>query len=294
MDWTTVLETARDIASRPLLVIGGTPISLITVGVVLCIIIFAFWLSRILQRGVVRALRRSRVDQGTTATIQRLLHYSIMAVGIGVALETVGINLTTLFAAGAVVAVAVGFAMQNILQNFVSGVILLVERSITPSDILEVDGRFVRVEAMRTRSTVARTLDDEQLIIPNSSLVQSTVTNYTLNDSYYRIRILVGVAYSSDVDAVIPTLASAAEGVVGRALEKAPVVLLSEFGDSSIVFEVSVWIDDPWHARRVRSAVQVAIWRALKEAGITIAFPQLDVHFDPEVVTHLAPTRRSA
>ncbi len=181
---------------------------------------------------------------------------------------------------------AVGFAMQNILQNFVSGVILLAERSITESDVLEVDGRVVRVVRMGTRATVARTRDEEEIIIPNSSLVQSSVTNYTLGDSLYRVRAKVGVAYATDLEHATKVLLEAGASIPNRVLEKDPIVLLLEFGSSSIDFELSIWAVDPWAARVTRSDLNMAIWRHLKEAGITIAFPQLDVHFDgdpPEI-----------
>jgi small-conductance mechanosensitive channel len=192
------------------------------------------------------------------------------------------ILIAALFAAGAVVAVALGFAMQNILQNFVSGVILLAERSITESDILQVDGRIVRVMRMGTRATVARTRDDEEIIIPNSLLVQSSVTNYTLGDSLFRIRAAVGVAYGSNMDRVREVLLEAGKSVPDRVEEKDPVVLLLQFGNSSVDFEVSVWATDPWMARVTKSHLNFAIWNHLKAAGITIAFPQLDVHFDKE------------
>jgi small-conductance mechanosensitive channel len=152
------------------------------------------------------------------------------------------------------------------------------ERSISERHVLEVDGQMVKVEHLGIRSTVARTLDDEQLIIPNSTLVQSTVTNYTLAETQVRIRTKVGVAYASDVDSVFEVLANSAETVRGRVTAKAPVVLLAEFGDSSIVFEVSIWIPNPWELRSMRSRLNHVIWRGLKDAGLTIAFPQLDLH----------------
>ena len=152
------------------------------------------------------------------------------------------------------------------------------ERSITKHDILEIEGKVVRVERLGIRATVVRTLEDEQLIVPNATIVQSTVTNYTLGEDHIRIRTQVGVVYSSNVDLVFHVLEEAAAGVEGRVPDKAPVVLLHEFGDSSIVFDVSIWIPDPWRIRRDRSNLNRAIWRALKDAGITIAFPQLDVH----------------
>jgi small-conductance mechanosensitive channel len=184
--------------------------------------------------------------------------------------------------------VGVGFALQNILQNFVSGVILLAERTIKETDILEVNGRTIRVERIGTRATVARTRNDEQMIIPNSELVQSVVTNYTLRDSFHRVMTEVGVTYSSDMRQVRRVLEQSAASVEGRTLERDPVILLLEFGDSSVVWGVSVWSDDPWMAPRMRSDLNEAIWFGLRDAGITIAFPQLDVHF-PEGAPAAAP-----
>ena len=222
-------------------------------------------------------------DRGTIGVTQRLIHYVVMAFGLGLALDNLGVDLGALFAAGAVLAVGIGFAMQNIAQNFVSGVILLVERSIKPGDVLEVEGRVVQVEKMGIRSTVARTRDEEEIIIPNSTLVQNSVKNYTLRDSLYRLRASVGVEYGSDMRLVMQVLQGAAEGLDWRFANKDPVVHLVEFGDSSVNFEVSVWITDPWVAPGRRSLLHQAIWWALKDAGVVIAFPQLDVHFDPPV-----------
>ena len=148
---------------------------------------------------------------------------------------------------------------------------------------------MVKVGHMGIRTTVARTLDDEDLVIPNSRLVQSAVKNYTLRDPQFRVRARVGVAYSSDMRAVEAALRRAAGVATWGLADPAPRVLLLEFGASSVDWEVSVWTDEPWHMRRQRSALQLAIWDALQEAGITIAFPQLDLHLDREVVERLGP-----
>jgi small-conductance mechanosensitive channel len=284
MNWRSVATAVRDFAAQELFEVGGTSVTVASVVTFVLILMVTWWISRLLQGIVARGLRRSGLrEEGTVATVRRLLHYVVLLVGLGVALQTVGSNLASLFAAGAVVAVAVGFAMQNILQNFASGVILLGERSITEGDVLEVEGTLIRVERIGTRATVARTRDDEQLIIPNSSLVQSTVKNYTLADPYYRVRTRVGVTYGSDQRRVEEVLTEAAGAVPSRYEGRDPAVLLVEFGDSSVVWEASVWAEDPWTARVTRSDLNKAIWWALKDAGITIAFPQLDVHFDAGV-----------
>jgi small-conductance mechanosensitive channel len=282
VDGAAIGETVRTFFSTTLFEIGGSPVTIASLVTVLLILVGTAWISRIIQRLVGRGLRRSGfTEEGTITTILRLLHYVVLIAGGAVALQVIGISLTSVFAAGAVVAVGVGFALQNILQNFASGVILLAERSIKERDVLEVDGEMIFVETIGTRATVARTRDDDQLIIPNTILVQSTVTNYTMSDDTHRIRTRVGVSYSSDMGQVERVLLAAASSVPGRIDERDPVVLLLEFGDSSVVWEVSVWSSDPWRSRVVRSDLNKTIWNSLKDTGIIIAFPQLDVHFDP-------------
>jgi small-conductance mechanosensitive channel len=150
------------------------------------------------------------------------------------------------------------------------------------------------VQKLGIRATIAKSLDEEEIIVPNSVIVQSTVTNYTLKDSLYRLRSAVGVTYGSDMNLVREVLMNTARQVSWRVQDREPVVLLMEFGSSSVDWEVSVWMDDPWRVRKARSELNQAIWWALKEAGITIAFPQLDVHFDPPVVESFERRGRSS
>jgi small-conductance mechanosensitive channel len=217
-----------------------------------------------------------------------------MAIGFAIAVDQVGIDLTALFAAGALFAVGLGFAMQNIAQNFVSGLILLIERAIKPGDILQVEGEIVRVRRMGIRSTVARTRNDEEIIIPNSILAQSLVKNFTLGDPSYRVRVGVGVSYDSDMRLVRATLERIAAEQGWRLESSEPVILLSEFGNSSVDWEVSVWSDDAWAAPRNASQLREGIWNELKAEGIVIAFPQLDLHFDPPIEAAFSKLPRSA
>ncbi len=254
---------------------------------VLNVVVFAvfivgtFVVSKIVQSILAKAMhRRGMDDVGTVGTVQRLVHYVLVVIGFLLAIEQLGFDLTAIFAAGAVAAVGIGFALQNILQNFVSGFILLIERSVKPGDTIEIDGRIVKVEQMGIRSTIVRNWDDEEVIIPNSFLVQNNVKNYTLRDDLHRLRCKVGVAYSSDLDRTREVLLQAAKDLEFRNQKKDPVCLLMEFGDSAVLFDVSVWTNDPWTSRINRSHLNYAVWHGLKAAGITIAFPQMDVHLD--------------
>ena len=237
---------------------------------------------------MIKALRRaSNYDEGTIQAFRRLVRYVVTVIGISIPVHTIGINLSALFAAGAFFAVAIGFAMQNITENWVSGVILLGERTIKPGDVIEFDGRLVQVREMNMRVTVVRTLDDEDMIIPNSALAQAAVKNFTFRDPDTRVRATVGVAYSSDLHQVREVLEKVAEKIPWRT-PRGPVVQLVDFGSSSVDYEVSVWTDNPWGLANLRSELREAIWFALLDAQITIAFPQLDVHFDPAVAAGLA------
>ncbi|MEL6345926.1 MAG: mechanosensitive ion channel domain-containing protein [Myxococcota bacterium] len=265
--------------------VGKQQITLTTLLTVVVII----WGTNMASRLAIAAARQtmylqmgSDVDEGTVRVVERLLYYAVMIVGIIIALETAGIDLSALLAAGAAFAVGLSLALQSVAQNFISGLILLFERAITPNDIVELDGRPVRVISIGIRSTVVRTLADEEQIVPNYTLVENAITNYTFTDNQLRIKVMVGVAYESDLKVVEKALHAAARQVK-RAADRKPVVLLNGFGASSVDFEVSIWIEDPWQLRRAASELRMAIWWTFKENDIVIAFPQLDVHLDTEI-----------
>ena len=294
MGLNDILEIFRGFLGFELFDLGGTTVTVATTVTVLVMLVATVWLSRFSQHALGALFEGRRLDLRTTGTIKSLTHYTILVVGFTAALQTAGINLTALFAAGAIFAIAFGFAMQSIAQNFVAGVILLTERTIKPGDVLEVEGRVVRVEIMGIRSTVARSRDGEELIIPNFVLAQSTVKNYTLADAYYRMQVSVGVTYSSDMAQVRQTLETTAKIIDQKwgVTKHPPLVVMAGFGDNAVEFKVAIWMSNPWLWLPAINELHEAIWWAFKENGITIAFPQLDVHFDHPVsedVGRLAP-----
>lgn len=279
-----VESVSSEFQDTTLFVLAGTPITIATLVTFALILIVTWWSARLLEKGVEKALRlRGVTDVGTIGVTRRLLYYLVWIAGIAIGLQVIGIDLGALFAAGAVFAVAIGFAMQNLTQNFVSGVLLLMERTIKPGDVIEVEGRRVKITSMGIRATIARTKDDEDVIVPNSILVSGVVKNFTLKDPLCRIRVPVGVAYSSNIKQVHQTLMDVATNLPWRSPRHKPEVMLLSFGVSSVDFEVSAWIEDPWTFQSRKSDLHLAVWEALEEAQITIAFPQLDVHFGGEV-----------
>ncbi|HKO53580.1 MAG TPA: mechanosensitive ion channel domain-containing protein [Polyangiaceae bacterium] len=268
--------------------VGSTTVTPTTLAIALVIVLLSFLFSRVVRAGMRRFFQRSGLTlTGDAGAMERLVHYGIVLVGILVAMRTTGIRLDALFAAGAVFAVGFGFAMQNIAQNFVSGVILLFERTIKPGDVIEVGGQIVKVQQMSIRATIVRTLDEEDVIVPNSSLVQSNVKNFTLEDNLYRVRVTVGVSHSSDVPQVKALLETCARAMDYREKGFEPRVLLLGLGASALEFEASVWMRDPWNHRIAGSKLREAIWLAFKEQQISIALPQVDMHLQPPVAESL-------
>jgi small-conductance mechanosensitive channel len=285
MSFNEFMVLLRGILDTNLFRIGETEVTVSTVITMLLIVAVSIWVSKMIRRGIEPVLFSRGGNAATVGTVKTLVHYLILVVGFAAAFQTAGIELTALFAAGAIFAVGLGFAMQNIAESFVAGFILLAERTIKPGDILEVEGRMIRVEEMGVRAIRARTQDGENLIVPNSVLIQSTVKNYTLHDSKLRVRIPVGVVYSSDMRVVRETLEKTADALAAKwgVTDPKPLIVMTEFGDHAVKYEVAIWIADPWLILRLTSDIHEAIWWALKDVGVTIAFHQLDVHFDPPV-----------
>jgi small-conductance mechanosensitive channel len=283
MTFEDALRAVRAVLEIRLFTVANTPVTLGTLVAALAIVVATFWLSRAVRGGLRRRLAQRGVDESAAGSVASLANYLILLTGFGIMLQTIGVDIGTLFAAGALFAVGLGFAMQNIAQNFVSGLILLTERSIRPGDILSVGGMVVRVVHLGIRATIARTRDGEAVIIPNSTIVSDLVKNFTMEDRVWRLRTVVGVVYSSDMASVRATLERTVQELEWRSQTVEPRVWMKGFGDNSVNFEVGVWIDDPWTSLDALSDLHEAIWWALKNEDITIAFPQLDVHFDDPV-----------
>jgi small-conductance mechanosensitive channel len=196
-----------------------------------------------------------------------------------VALETLGVSVGALTAFGAALGVGLGFGLQDIAKNFVSGLILLVERPIQVGDRIELGNVSGDVVEIRTRATVIRTNDDVHLIIPNSKFISDTVTNRSFGHPRVRYRIPIGVGYGSDPREVEQALIEAARGVDGVLPEPPPSVLFHEFGESALSFELLCWTSKMLHRPGAfRSELNFAIHAALKARGIEIPFPQRDLH----------------
>ncbi len=280
MTFAEAFEKLRQALTYPLLKLGGNTVTL--AGIVELIVLVAAVLvaERIVRRQLItRVLRRTRLDLPLQYAIGRIAGYLFIALGLYIALQLVGINLTSLaFVAGAV-GVGIGFGLQNIVNNFVSGIIILAERPIAIGDRVEVSGVAGRVARMSLRSTTVITNDNISIIVPNADFISQPVTNWSHGDPRVQLRLPLGVAYGTDLDQLQRALLEVARENPHVMKDPAPSVYFIEFGDSSLNFELGVWTQDMTHSpRRFRSDLYFAIEKKLRENKIEIPFPQRDLH----------------
>ncbi len=250
--------------------------------------ILSKYLQWVLRQQVLQAFQ---IEQHTQFILLRFFHFTIIIIGIIISLSAVGISLTSIALIFGGLSIGIGFGLQNIASNLISGFILIFERPIKIGDLVEIMDVdiFGRVSSINLRSTVIVSLDEKEIIVPNSQLITESVHNLTHANNLYRLRIPVGVSYGSDVDLVKKVLLDAADehlGVIKESIPNisnvtAPFVRFIAFGNSSLDFELLAWIPDSFQRFDVASDLHFIIWHKFKEHNITIAFPQLDVHFDP-------------
>jgi small-conductance mechanosensitive channel len=256
--------------------LSDTPVSLMSILIFLVGISITITAGRWSRVVITRYLER-RGGPGVSYAIGRMVQYAIVVSGVLVCLDTLGVDLGTLAALGAMLSVGIGFGLQNITQNFISGIILLVERPIQKGDFVvvgDVVGRVVEIE-MRATKVVSR--DGVAMIIPNSEFISGRVYNESHPTTRKRVRIGVGVAYGSDTALVRDTLVAIALSHPQVLKDPPPHVLFKNFGDSSLDFELAVWLDAPDGEPVITSDLRFEIDRVFRERSIEIPFPQREV-----------------
>ena len=262
-----------------LFVINQTPITLSSILMFVIVLLVFVVISRLLTRAILRkALERFHVESGIRYTMVRLTHYLIMIIGSIVAFQFVGIDLSGLAVIFGLLSVGIGFGLQNVTSNFVSGLILLFERPIKIGDRVTVGDLEGDVIAINMRATTIKSLNNIAIIVPNSEFVSSNVVNWSHGDPKIRLDIEVGVSYGSDLDTVLNALKEVALEHPEVLERPEPEVLLSGFGDSSWNMVLRAWVAHPKRHYVTRSEVNCAIVRKFRESGVEIPFPQRDLH----------------
>lgn len=272
----------------PLVTLGGTVLTVWHLLYLGALVLALLWLSGLLRRLLVRALQRSaHLDLGVALSIGSIVRYAVVLVGLLVIIQTAGINLTTLNVLAGAVGIGVGFGLQTIAANFVSGLILLLGRPIKVGDRIEVGGareRSVEGEVVEigARATRVLTNDNITIIVPNSKFVEEPVVNWSHSDRKVRFRIPVQVAYGTDVRRAARILEDVARADPDVLEDPAPAVRLLEFGESGINLELRAWSTSLIHRKGLLvSNLNFAICDAFREHGVEIPFPQRVVHLRP-------------
>jgi small-conductance mechanosensitive channel len=259
--------------------LGDIHLSLDTILVLTAVFGFGFvvtrWLQNLLKNTV---LPQTRMDAGAQNALVTGIGYVGLTLAALIAVSTAGLNLSSLAVVAGALSVGIGFGLQTIVSNFVSGIILLVERPIKEGDWIEVSGQSGYVRKISVRSTRIETFDRHDVIIPNSDLISGTVTNMTLSSKTGRLIVPVGVAYGSDLEKVKAIMINAARAHSTIARYPAPVVLFIGLGDSSLDFELRCFLKDVGNVLTTKSDLYFKIYSDLGEAGVEIPFPQRDLH----------------
>ncbi|OGU01614.1 MAG: hypothetical protein A2W29_11095 [Gemmatimonadetes bacterium RBG_16_66_8] len=273
----------RETWTYPLTVIDGQAITVGTVVVAVILLFVGHRVSRQLSRAIGGVLvRRFRIETGPAAAIQTLAFY-VLFVAFGVtALRVVHFPLTAFTILGGALAIGLGFGSQNIMNNFISGLILMLERPIRPGDLVQVEGTHGVVEEIGARSTRILASNNTHIIVPNSFFLENNVVNFTLSDDVLRTQVNVGVVYGSPTREAARLIRQALDENEGVLRSPAPEILFTEFGDNALLFEALFWVRARriLQRRRIESEVRFRIDDLFRAAGIVIAFPQRDVHVD--------------
>lgn len=277
-------NTTVTLLTESLFTIGDTPVTLLGLMRVIMILAIAWGISTVFRGMLARFARRSDDEGSALYTVGRLAHYAILLVGMIIALSSIGLDFTNLALVAGALSVGIGFGLQSIVNNFVSGLILLFERSLKAGDFIELDsGVLGVVMEINVRSTLINTNDNVDIIVPNAELVSAKVTNWTLRDATRRMRIPFGVAYGTDKDLVKTAVLEAAERVpetLRKIKKHEPQIWLVGFGDSSLDFELVVWVSQA-AVKRPGSVTAAYLWEienSLRQYNIEIPFPQRDLH----------------
>ncbi|OGU23576.1 MAG: hypothetical protein A2580_09300 [Hydrogenophilales bacterium RIFOXYD1_FULL_62_11] len=267
---------------------------------VLLILVLGLWLTGRVSAFARRWLLARYTGEESAALLWLRLSSIGMAIGLVVlALITAHIPLTAFAFLGGALALGLGFGAQNLLNNFISGVILLVEKPIKPGDIVEVDGIRGRVYDIGSRCCQVQRFDGIDMLIPNSVFLEKTVTNWTLSDQLLRFTVNVGIAYGAPTETAIQLIREAVSGHPSVLKLPLPLVLLDEFGDSALQLRADYWLDLSLqdNSRQVASEIRLDIEKRFAEQGIAMPFPQRDVHLDsrdPIRVEMVAATQAAA
>ena len=275
-----LLENTITIMDSWSVTIGELRLSPLSVFKIALALWFALWLANTLSGLLERRLKQSKnTSASTRVLVSKLVRISLITLAILIALKSVGIDLTALAVFGGALGVGLGFGLQKIFSNLVSGFMLLMDKSIKPGDVISLGTTFGWINHLGLRYTSVITRDGIEHLIPNEELITQRVENWSFSDKLVRLRVPVGISYDSDVRLAMALCLDAAKMNPRVQLDPEPKVQLRGFGDNSVNLEIRFWVDDPEHGRaNIISEVLLTVWDKFHEHDINIPFPQRDLH----------------
>jgi small-conductance mechanosensitive channel len=275
----TILSEIGRVIEYPIVHVNQRPLTVMSIVLGVFILLVFVFISKGLRKLLKRRLfERYQLDEGIQLVILKLTHYLLIGLGVIIAVQSIGLNLTSLAVVFGLLSVGIGFGLQHVASNFVSGLIVLFERPIKIGDRITIGDVWGDVVNISLRATLIRTVDNISIIVPNSEFITSRVINWSHRDPKVRVHIPVGVAYGSDVPLVIKSLLQVADNHPQVMKDPPPRVWFNEFGNSSLNFELLVWILDPKGRPDLISELNKGIDEIFRENKITIPFPQRDLH----------------
>ena len=273
------VQTAQEILEAPLIKVGDTQLNTLRLLTAMLVVVVVVWLARWSREVTYRWIYAAIADLGIRHSLAVFTQYFVVLVGILIALRALGIDLTTLTVFAGALGVGLGFGLQNVANNFVSGILLLIERPLRTGDVVNIGSNEGEVTRIGIRSLTVRTWDNQEVMIPNAEVISNPFTNWTHSDNLMRTVLYVGVSYEADPHRVREII----EGELARNPEvlrnPEPQIFLWEFADSAVNFRIQYHTDLLRSSRfAVRSTMLYALWDRFHAEGIEIPFPQRDVH----------------
>ncbi len=260
---------------------GNINISLLMVIKGIITLFVFFWIAMKLSSYSEKKIKKlSTLTPSIRVLLTKIFKFIIFTAVILITMSSLGIDLTALAVVGGAVGVGVGFGLQKIVSNFISGIIILLDKSVKPGDVIEIDNVYGQIKSIGLRYISVLTLEGKEYIIPNEDLITKKVINWSYSNNLVRTSVSVGVSYNSNVEKAMELLEESIDKIDRILSNPPPKIFLNEFGDSSVNIEVKFWIRDPENGiNNIKSEVNKNIWKLFKENNIEIPFPQQDIHF---------------
>ncbi|UCF96443.1 MAG: mechanosensitive ion channel [Spirochaetaceae bacterium] len=286
------LARVWEVLTTPFTAAGSSRISVITILLAIPIVYLASWVSKLTRRFLdATVLQKLTITDASRFTISSLVRYGVLILAILIGLSIIGINLSSLAVVIGALGIGIGFGLQNVVANYVAGLVIFFERPVKEGDRILVNGLEGDVVQIKLRSTVINTLTNETIIVPNSQLVGNSIHNYSYNDRRIIVVNRVQVSYSTDLDRALEVLLDVASRNPYSLKDMAPGARVGAFQDSGIEMVLWTWIDEATNKLAAGAWNNLEIWRAFKQDGIVIPFPQVDLHVKEPIIHQASPEK---